>query len=116
MVAHRRLRKTHRLDEVADASLTFGCRPDQAQELEPRGIGQHPQRTGKPIGFLAVQRRGKHLRAALGVDRLDQLHEEILTFIDGTVNVSIAIDTKEVFARCFSTQCCPEGCCPEGCC
>ena len=96
MVAHRRLRQTHRIDEVADACLTLGRCPDQAQELEAGRIGEHLQRIGEPVGFLrssgAASTCGQHSASIVWISFM----EEILTLIDGTVNVSTAIDTKEV--------------------
>ena len=42
MVADRRLAEAERLGQVADAGLAIGLRLDEAEEAEPRRVGQVP--------------------------------------------------------------------------
>jgi hypothetical protein len=92
MMAHGGLRQTERSRQLADARLAVGMGADDAQQSEARRVGEDPERRRQPFGRVLAERLGEDLRAALGVDRLDQFHDVILTAVDTSVNVSMLVD------------------------
>jgi hypothetical protein len=99
MVAHGRLRKPEWPSEVADARFAVGMSADQAEQSEACGVGEHAKGGGELVRGLLSEGLGEHLRAAGCIDRLNQLHENILTAIDVSVNVSTAINTPAAERR-----------------
>jgi arsenate reductase (thioredoxin) len=73
MVADRALRQLEGLGEVTDARLAVRLRLDQAEDAEPRGVGERLQRGGEPLRVLGGERLGQERRAA-GGDHGDGLH------------------------------------------
>jgi len=69
--------------------------PEEAEQPEPGRIGEYPEGRRKTLGIIGSERFGEQLRAALGVDHLDELHRDILTTVDVPVNVSRFIDAME---------------------
>ncbi len=76
VVADGRLAEAERLGEVADAGLAVGLGLDQAQQPQPRGVGDRLQRLRELVGFLLVERPLQERRAGRGGDRRDESSRE----------------------------------------
>ena len=74
VVADGRLRQPERLGEVADARLALGLGLDEAEDAEPCGVGEHPERAGEVLGIVRVERAGQQRRARRGHGG-DRLHQ-----------------------------------------
>jgi hypothetical protein len=66
---------------------------EDTQQPKSRWVRKNTQGSRQPLGILPVEGLSEELRAALGVDRLDEFHLVILTVVDASVNVSTFIDT-----------------------
>jgi hypothetical protein len=66
-MAHRRLRSTERLHQLARADLAAG---DQRQQPQAHRVGQHLEGGGQLLGVVLAQHGGEHRLAAGG----DLLH------------------------------------------
>ena len=91
MVAHRGLREPDGGRQFADACLAVRVSTEDAQQPESRRVGQDAESGRQSLCFSFIQGFGKELGAALGVDRLDELHDVILTAVDTSVNVSTLV-------------------------
>ena len=81
-MAHRRLRQTDGLDEVADARLGARLAGDEAEESEASWIGDRLEGGGQRIGVVLPKASAQDRRTTpygLVLHR----HERILTYIDG---------------------------------
>jgi hypothetical protein len=57
VMAHGRLGEAERLGQIAHARLAGAGRPDEAQQPQPRGIGEHSQGARQPLGFAVIEGR-----------------------------------------------------------
>ena len=72
-MADRPLREPERLDEVADAGLAVGLGLDEAEEAQPRRVGEDLQDPRELVGFLLIEGALQERRAA-GGDGGDRFH------------------------------------------
>ncbi len=101
VMTHRRLGKAHGSGEIAHARLATRMRADDAEQTESCRVRQHPQSRRQPLGGIFVEGCGQQLRAALGVDRLDELHAHHID--DGRCicqRIDASIDARKEVSRC----------------
>lgn len=96
VVTHRGLTQPKGFCQVADARLRPFRVRDQTQEAKAGGISHHSQRCSYLLRLVRAEGSPQHLGAALLGDDLDELHGDILTNVDASVNVSSSVDVKEV--------------------
>jgi hypothetical protein len=73
MVRDGRLAQAEWFGQVADACFAVRLCLDQAQQPQPRGVGDHLERIGETLGFGSVERAGEQRWAGGGEGR-DRFH------------------------------------------
>ena len=73
MMADRPLGEPERLDQMADACLAVRLSLDEAEQPQPRRLGEHLQDAGELVRLLPCERPLEERRAG-GGDRGDGFH------------------------------------------
>ena len=97
-MADGRLAEAERLGQVADARLVAGLSLDQAEQAQPRRVGDRLQRRRELLGVAGIERRLQERRTGRGDAWRVVCTEFILTDIDDRVimppRTSIVVDTE----------------------